>query len=88
MRRVTRPGGVIATCQWDFKLGMPMVSLFWEAVEEVVPEKTGGKEKNRRVPLGYPDAKALVRLWSSGGLRDVHAAPLRIEMEFQSFEDY
>ena len=31
MGRVTRPGGLVCTCQWDFDDGLPMLALFWDA---------------------------------------------------------
>src|SRR5207248_2976707 len=38
MARVTRSGGTVAACKWDFRNGMPMLSLFWQAAEAVAPE--------------------------------------------------
>ena len=38
MARITRQGGTIATCKWDFQDGMPMLSLFSQAAEAVAPE--------------------------------------------------
>ena len=88
MRRVTRPGGVVASCQWDFKHAMPMVSLFWDAVQEVVPRVVSEPEQGRRVPVGYSDAEALAGLWRAGGLMEIQTAPLSITMHFASFEDF
>jgi SAM-dependent methyltransferase len=31
MRRVARPGGVVAACVWDFAEGMEMLRCFWDA---------------------------------------------------------
>ena len=47
MRRVTRSGGCLATSQWDFRRGMPMLSLFWEAVQEVIPGERTRREAAR-----------------------------------------
>src|SRR4029450_2379596 len=30
MRRVVRPGGVVAACTWDFASGMTMLRTFWD----------------------------------------------------------
>src|SRR4051812_7592431 len=32
MRRVTRPGGVVAACTWDFGEGMQLLRFFWQSV--------------------------------------------------------
>src|SRR6476661_783317 len=37
MARVTRPGGAIAACVWDFGSGRAPLSLFWRAVLELDP---------------------------------------------------
>jgi ubiquinone/menaquinone biosynthesis C-methylase UbiE len=38
MARVTRRGGRVAACKWDFGNGLPMLSLFWHAAEAVSPD--------------------------------------------------
>src|SRR5947207_11941242 len=38
MARVTRRGGYVAACKWDFGNGLPMLSLFWQAAEAVSPD--------------------------------------------------
>ncbi len=88
MRRVTRSGGCVAATQWDFRRGMPMLSLFWEAVQEVVPGERTRREAARRVSPGYSDEGALARLWEQAGLAEVEAAGLEIAMDFASFDDY
>ena len=37
MRRVTRPGGVVAACVWDHAGGRGPLSPFWEAAHELDP---------------------------------------------------
>ena len=38
MARVTRPGGTVASCMWDFEEGgMTMLRIFWSAIREVRP---------------------------------------------------
>ena len=42
MARVTRPGGVVASCMWDIPGGgMTMLSTFWRAVQTVDPGAEG-----------------------------------------------
>jgi SAM-dependent methyltransferase len=88
MRRVTRSGGCLAASQWDFRRGMPMLSLFWEAVQEVIPGERTRREAARRVSPDYSDEGALARLWEMAGLARVETAGLEIAMDFASFDDY
>ena len=37
MRRVVRPGGIVAACVWDFAERMEMLRLFWDAALTVDP---------------------------------------------------
>lgn len=38
MRRVVRPGGVVAACVWDYPGQMTLLRAFWEAASDVEPE--------------------------------------------------
>jgi SAM-dependent methyltransferase len=88
MRRVTRPGGPVAASQWDFAGGMPMLSLFWDAVIEVAPGAAARQAAAKCMAVDYPDDAALERLWRGAGLVGVETARHRIDMTFASFEDY
>src|SRR5439155_18765358 len=39
MRRVARPGGVVASCVWDYAGEMTLLRAFWRAAREVDPER-------------------------------------------------
>ncbi len=88
MARVTRPGGLLAACQWDFAEGLPMINRFWSAVAELRSADEAAQEQAARTPLGFSDADSLAGLWTAAGLRDVETAGLEIEMTFDSFADY
>lgn len=88
MCRVTGAGGCVAACQWDFRDGMPMLSLFWQVAQEVVPGEAVAREATRRTPLGYADPASLGDLWRRAGLASVETERLDISMSFQSFDDY
>jgi SAM-dependent methyltransferase len=88
MRRVTRSGGCIAACQWDFVSGMPSLSYFWETVSEILPKEQAIQDARERVPAGYSNVDALAGLWANSNLINVKTAELEIQMEFVSFEDY
>ncbi len=81
MRRVTRPGGTVAACTWDW-IGMEMAALFWDVAVELDP----AMESRRRRPL--TQAGELGALWKETGLREVEEGSLEISMDFASFDDY
>lgn len=87
MARVTKTGGVVATCLWDFQHGMPMFSLLWQAAQAVAPKAVAGQ---RRANPGPPSINLndLSSLWESWGLEDIRTTTLELSMEFFSFDDY
>ena len=88
MRRVTRAGGTVATCQWDFVAGMPMTSCFWDAVVAVHPGAAAERRSDKRMPSGCVSEAQFVDLWGGCGLGDVAATTLEVVQDFDSFEDY
>jgi ubiquinone/menaquinone biosynthesis C-methylase UbiE len=88
MRRVTRAGGIVASSQWNFADGMPMLALFWDAVIETIGTNDARKNASNCMVVDYPDEKALRRLWEEAGLVEVETQLLEIEMVFKSFDDY
>ena len=82
MARVTRPGGVVAACVWDFAEGGGPLSLFWQAARDVDPDAPG---EVRRSGTRRGD---LVRLLRAAGLRDVEEAVLSVEVDHDSFLDW
>ena len=88
MRRVTRVGGCVATSQWNFEDGMPMLSLFWEAVIETIATNAAREAAANCMLVNYPDEAALRRLWEGAGLLEAETQGLDVTMEFASFEDY
>jgi SAM-dependent methyltransferase len=87
MARVTRAGGRVAACIWDFADGLPMLATFWQAAEAVAPEEVF--EQRRQNP-SRPHATRgdLESLWRCGGLFHVETTTLTISMNFSSFDDY
>jgi SAM-dependent methyltransferase len=81
MKRVA-PGGIVAAYVWDYSGGMEMLSLFWDAADDVDPAGSG--DEARRFPLCRPDAlkSAFVR----AGLDDPDVVPLDIPTPFVDFE--
>jgi len=84
MARVARPGGVVAACVWDSG-AMPLLESFWDAALAVAPEQAGALDEGRRV--GYRTPAELANLWESCGLREVSTGQLRVEADYESFDD-
>lgn len=82
MRRVTRPGGVVAACVWDLAGGRSPLTPFWEAVRELdpgVPDETE-RPGTRQGHLG--------ELFAEVGLEDIDETALPVDLGHPSFEDW
>lgn len=82
MRRVTRPGGVVAACVWDLAGDRAPISMFWQAARELDPGV--GDESNR---AGAREGH-LVQLFEAAGLRDTQPATLQVSREHATFEEW
>jgi SAM-dependent methyltransferase len=87
MARVTRGGGRVAACQWDFHNGLPMQSIFWHAAETFVPQEVARRRTNDNA-IKRAGLQELTELWECVGLREVRTARLELAMPFSSFDDY
>src|ERR1700742_496621 len=45
MARVTRPGGIVAACVWDYGDEMTLLRAFWDAAREVDPERAAAADE-------------------------------------------
>jgi SAM-dependent methyltransferase len=88
MTRMTSAGGIVATCQWDFADGMPMLMHFWDAVAAVHPGGDTERETKRRVPKGRTTEESLGDLWRQCGLQDSATTTIDVVQDFANFEDY
>jgi SAM-dependent methyltransferase len=86
MRRVTRPGGVVAAAFWDSPGGNCGHRMFWD-VAAILDEAAGAA---RAHTLGRPLYRpgALAEMWREAGLVDVDQRSLMIRMDFADFADY
>lgn len=82
MARVTRPGGRVAACVWDFAGGRGPLGPFWAVAHEVVADLVDES--------GLAGARQghLVELFTAAGLRDVVEAELRVQRAYPSFEEW
>jgi ubiquinone/menaquinone biosynthesis C-methylase UbiE len=85
MARVTRRGGTVAACLWDFA-NMAMSTLFWQAAEVTAPQSVARRRAQRK-PYRI-DLQGMNDLWTAAGLTQVRTAILEISQPFTSFDDY
>lgn len=82
MRRVTRPGGVVAVAMWDLaRSGMRMLASFWEAVGSADAVRASEHV------TAYTKEEVTV-MWNEAGLAHVETMDLTIATDFASFADY
>ncbi|MDQ6816079.1 MAG: class I SAM-dependent methyltransferase [Actinomycetota bacterium] len=84
MRRVARPGGVVATCVWDFGGGMTLLRTFWAAAAALDPAAADYDQAKTR-PFAKPGE--LSTLWHSAGLKQISTGELRVGAGYADFDD-
>ena len=82
MSRVTRPGGVVAACVWDYAGDHGPLSTFWSVVDEIDPDATNES--------GLAGARQghLVELATEAGLADVEESLLTVTVAYDGFEEW
>lgn len=81
LRRVVRPGGVVAACTFEAN-GFALVRTFWQAA--------------RRQDAGAPDDASmpfrrmpeLVALWERAGMRGIETAVIDLEARYADLDDF
>jgi ubiquinone/menaquinone biosynthesis C-methylase UbiE len=81
MRRVVKPGGVVAVCMWDRKQ-MQMFAAINRTREAVAPDSVETGAEN------YRTAADLAALLSDAGLEDVETDALEVEASYTGFDDF
>jgi SAM-dependent methyltransferase len=82
MRRVVRPGGVVAACMWD-RTGMEMLAAI-HRTQQAIP--TGSPATEARTL--YRTREELESLFAGDGFADVHTEPLEVESAYEGFEEF
>ncbi|HEV7882648.1 MAG TPA: class I SAM-dependent methyltransferase [Solirubrobacteraceae bacterium] len=85
MVRVTRPGGVVASCVWDYAGEMTLLRAFWDSARDVDPSRAAAADEG--AVMRWCGEDELAELWSAAGLRDVCAASLVVTAAYSGFED-
>jgi SAM-dependent methyltransferase len=83
MARVTRPGGTIAACTWDYHDGMTMLRVFWDAAVAVDP---AAPHEGSVMP--FCTTAELEHLWRESGLGAVESDELLVTREYASFDGF
>ncbi|MHB8691496.1 MAG: class I SAM-dependent methyltransferase [Solirubrobacteraceae bacterium] len=80
MRRVARPGAVVAGCVWDYRAGMTLLRSFWDAAIDLGLPDAAARDQGRTMPfcrdLPGRDLRHLAHRDRPGGTprRGVHTA--------------
>src|SRR3954468_15924382 len=82
MVRVTRSGGVVAACVWDYYGRTSPLSQFWTALEEF-----DSAAENEAHLAGAREGH-LGELFGAVGLADVQQSALSVGVEFASFDEW
>ena len=82
MRRVVRPGGLVAACVWDFDEGMQMLRHFWDAalaLDQNAPDEAQ--------TMRFGGASEIAELFQAAGLVDVEETTLIISATYANYEE-
>jgi len=82
MRRVTKPGGVVAACVWDHAGGNGPLSAFWRGTHALDPSAPDESH------LAGARGGHLTELMTDAGLNDISEHTLAVEVEHPTFEEW
>lgn len=85
MARVTRPGGTVAACVWDYAGEMTLLRAFWDAAREVEPERAAAADEG--VVMPWCAEGELAELWRAAGLGSVRSGALTARATYDDFDD-
>ncbi len=84
MRRVLRPGGVIAACVWDYPGEMTMLRVFWDAASALDPLAATALDEGRR--MRFCRCGELGQLWRTAGIEHVEEGELLASAHYPDFD--
>ena len=82
MHRVTRHGGIVAACVWDYGGGQGPPSLCWRAARDLDPTATDESQ------LPGASAGDLARLFGLAGMARAETTTLPVRVQHASFDDW
>ena len=86
MRRVVRPGGVVAAAVWDHLGGMSNMRMAWDTLAAQDEEARRMRGRYCFQPMMRPDE--MRQTFVAQGLVDVQQTSLLIRMEYENFADF
>ena len=86
MRRVARPGSVVAAAIWDVRGGVVASRIFFDTAAALDARAKEERARNYTRPLTRPEE--LGKAWRSAGFVEVVETTLSIRMDFSSFDDF
>jgi len=86
MRRVTRPGGVVACCTFDFWGGFAVLDLVLDTGAVLDEGIRALRAQIKARPIVWANGQA--DLWRNAGLIDVVEVPMVLSFDFADFEGY
>lgn len=86
IRRVARPGAVVAAASWDARGGVVAQRLFIDTAAMLDAKANELRARNFTRPTTRPGE--LAAAWREAGFLNIHEAMLTIRMEYVDFDDY
>ncbi|MFO1090771.1 MAG: class I SAM-dependent methyltransferase [Hyphomicrobiales bacterium] len=86
MRRVVKPGGVVAATVWDHLGGMSGMRMMWDTVAMLNEAGRAARHRYLFQPMMRPGE--LRACFEASGLRDVEETSLIVRFDYASFDDY
>jgi SAM-dependent methyltransferase len=86
MKRVVRPGGMVAAAVWDSYGGMPAQRMFWDTASHIGVANQQDLAGFFFRPMTKPGE--LAAAWTRQGLINVEQSSLTIRMDYSDFDDY
>ena len=85
MKRVVKPGGVIAAYVWDYKDKTEFMRYFWDAASDL-DDEAKELDEGKRFSLCHPDK--LSPQFRFAGLQEVEVKAIDISTVYKDFDDY
>lgn len=85
MRRVVKPGGIVAAYVWDYAGKMEFLRYFWDAAV-AFDAGAATMHEGQRFPICQPEP--LRQMWQAAGFTDVSVDAIDICTRFDDFDSY
>jgi SAM-dependent methyltransferase len=87
MARVTREGGLVAACVWDYAGEMTLLRAFWDAARDIDGDGDGAAEADEGAVMPWCGDGELAGLWQLAGFDDIRAGALIARARYESFDE-